>query len=239
MKNLKILNSVDHKDLRVIQGKPQSYGDVFHSCPCYTFEFRNLQNDYPILLQESAEFGFLPIALMGFEQGENLFVQNDDWLSNYTPAFIRKGPFYIGTQQNPSGEDVRLMSIDMDHPRVSYEQGEALFQPLGGRTEYLEQIADLLETIYLNADQTQKFTAELKSLDLIESVTFDIKLNNGTHNQLLGYYTINEDRLMQLDAGTLESLSLKGFLLPIFMMVASLSNITKMVKLKEAKASVA
>ncbi|HSG59969.1 MAG TPA: SapC family protein [Pseudomonadales bacterium] len=239
MKNLKILNNVEHKDLRVIQGQPQSFGDVVHSSPCYTFEFRNLQNDFPILLQESAEYGYLPVALMGFEKAENLFVQDDQWTSHYVPAFIRKGPFYIGTQKNASGDEMRLMSIDLDHPRVNLERGEALFQPLGGRTDYLEQIADLLETIYLNAEITEQFTAELKALNLIESVTFDIKLTNGSHNQLLGFYTIDEDRLKQLDGATLERLSAKGFLLPIFMMIASLSNITKMVKLKELKVAAA
>ncbi len=42
MSNFEILNNVDHKDLRVVQGHPTTHGEGVHCCPAYTFEFRDL-----------------------------------------------------------------------------------------------------------------------------------------------------------------------------------------------------
>ena len=235
MSAFEILNNVDHKDLRIIQGQPASYGDAIHCCPAYTFEFRDLQNHFPLLLQEHGEGGFVPVALMGFEEQENLFIEQNEWTVTRPPAFILKGPFLIGTKQDENGQQIRLMSVDMAHPRVSREQGTALFQPLGGRTDYLEQTANLLENIFNGADATKRFTAALDSLGLIESVTLDITLKYGSKNQLLGFYTINEELLKQLSGEQLAGLSGEGFLMPLFMMLASLSNFAKMIKLKEAR----
>lgn len=235
MSNFEILNNVDHKDLRVVQGNPTTHGEGVHCCPAYTFEFRDLQNDFPLLLQEHSEGGFIPVALMGFEAGENLFIEGDAWLVPTPPAYIRKGPFLIGTHKTEASELVRMMSVDTSHPRVSWDQGTALFQPLGGRTDYLEQTANLLETIFESAEHTKRFTAALDSLALIESITLDITLNDGSKNQLLGFYTVNEDMLKQLSAEQLSALSGEGFLMPLFMMLASLSNFTAMIKRKDQR----
>ena len=235
MSNFEILNNVDHKDLRVVQGNPTTHGEGVHCCPAYTFEFRDLQNDFPLLLQEHSEGGFIPVALMGFEAGENLFIECDAWLVPTPPAYIRKGPFLSGTHKTEASELVRMMSVDTSHPRVSWDDGTALFQPLGGRTDYLEQTANLLETIFESAEHTKRFTAALDSLALIESITLDITLNDGSKNQLLGFYTVNEDMLKQLSAEQLSALSGEGFLMPLFMMLASLSNFTAMIKRKDQR----
>ena len=50
MSNFQILNNVDHKYLRIVEAVGPEFGDVIHSCPAYTFEFRDLQVDFPILL---------------------------------------------------------------------------------------------------------------------------------------------------------------------------------------------
>lgn len=233
MSNFQILNNVDHKDLRVIPANQEGQEATVHCCPAYTFEFRDLQHNFPLLLQEHSEGGYIPVALMGFESGENLYIEDGAWTVAPLPAFIRKGPFLIGTHKDSNNEQVRLLSVDMEHPLISTEKGEALFQPLGGRTEYLEHMANLLETIYDGAEHTKRFTAVLNELNLLESVTIDIDLKDGSKNQLLGYYTINEDALRQLSGEALAGLSESGFLMPLFMMLASQSNFASMIKRKE------
>ena len=46
---------------------------------------------------------------------------------------------------------------------------------------------------------------------------------------------INEDMLKQLSADQLSALSGEGFLMPLFMMLASLSNFTAMIKRKDQR----
>jgi len=234
MSNFQILNNVDHKDLRIVEAVGPEFGDVIHSCPAYTFEFRDLQVDFPILLQVTEQDGLIPVAVMGFESGENLFVKNAQWTALSRPAFMRKGPFLIGQHQSPEGEEVRLLSVDMAHPRVSQgTEGEAVFQPLGGRTQYLEQQADLLEQIHEGAGHTQRYTQCLSDLGLVEAITLDISLQDGSKNQLLGFSAINEDALRALSADSLEQLSQQGFLMPLFMMLASLSNMGRLIQFKQ------
>ncbi len=234
MSDFQILNNIDHKDLRVIQAHGAEFGDAIHNCPAYTFEFRDLQADFPILLQATEQDGLIPVALLGFEAGENLFLEDATWTALSRPAFLRKGPFLIGQHQADNGEEVRLLSVDLSHPRVTDEgSGEAVFQPLGGRTEYLERTADLLEQIHEGAEHTRRFTAALADLELVESITMDITLRDGSKNQLLGFSAINEDRFRALPGDVLGDLSAKGFLMPLFMMLSSLSNVGRLVQLKE------
>ena len=132
MSNFQILNNVDHKDLRIVEAAGREFGDAIHSCPAYTFEFRDLQVDFPLLLQATDQDGLIPVAVMGFESGENLFLKESEWTALSRPAFMRKGPFLIGQHQSQEGEEVRLLSVDMAHPRVSQgTEGEAVFQPPG------------------------------------------------------------------------------------------------------------
>ena len=51
---------------------------------------------------------------------------------------------------------------------------------------------------------------------------------------MMGFYTINEDALFELDADALGGLNEKGFLLPIYMAIASLSNIRDLIDRKNA-----
>ena len=73
---------------------------------------------------------------------ENLFVENDRWISTFIPAALARGPFSLGYIRGEDGGDVpagvRVM-IDDQHPRLRAD-GQPVFLPLGGETPYLEGI---------------------------------------------------------------------------------------------------
>lgn len=235
MTNHALLDNVIHKDVKVITERSARYGDNVMSCPAYTFEFRNLQAHYPILFQQDAEGMFYPVALFGFQENENLYLDESGWKAGYVPAMIQREPFLIGFKDSADkGEKVRMLSIDMDHPRVSKETGEALFQPLGGRTPYLEQTANLLETIYMGINHTRLFMGALRENDLVETVNFEITLKDGSRNQLIGFHGVAEEKVQNLAGATLERFSKDGFLMPLFMTMASLANIQRLVDFKNA-----
>jgi len=233
-----MLNNVDHKDTRVITERSARYGDAVMFTMTFPFEFRSVQAFYPILFHRDQRGEMYPVALFGFEAGENLFLDDTGWRARYVPAMIRRQPFLIGFSP-PSApgqaEPQRMLSLDMAHPRVSQERGERLFQPLGGRTPFLEEMAGLLETIYQGSEQNQKFIAALQELSLIEHVTFDIALPNSTRNQLLGFFAVDEDKVRGLTDAALGHLSRNGFLMPLFMMLASTANLRTLVDLKSAR----
>ena len=37
----------------------------------------------------------MAVALLGFAKGENLFLENGGWTSDYIPAIQRRGPFAL------------------------------------------------------------------------------------------------------------------------------------------------
>ncbi|MCY3820481.1 MAG: SapC family protein, partial [Gammaproteobacteria bacterium] len=133
MPDFAMLNNVDHQDLRVITERSSRYGDNVMLAMTFPFEFRNVQAHYPILFQGDGDGGYYPVVLFGFQQGENLFLDESGWHAAYVPAMIQRQPFLIGFQEQPGADRTRVLSVDMDHPRVNTEAGERLFQPLGGR----------------------------------------------------------------------------------------------------------
>lgn len=237
MTNLALLNNADHQDLKIITERSAKYGDDVMFAVTFPQEFRDIQACYPILFHRDDQDNFYPLALFGFEKKENLFLDESRWNASYVPAMIRREPFMIGFQESKEGgaEQTRMMSLDMDHPRVSQETGERLFQPLGGRTPYLEDVANLLETIYHGHEQSKDFVKALQEHDLIESVTIDITLDDGSRNQLLGFYAINEEKVQELPGATLESFSKQGFLAPIFMALASMNNMRTLIEFRNKK----
>ena len=237
MTNYALLNNVEHKDLRVKTERSAVLGDAVSSAPVFPFEFRTIQAHYPILLQQDKEGSLYPLALFGFQQGENLFLTDTGWDAPYIPAMLQKEPFQIGIQKSEAAaEDRRILSIDLDHPRVSKEEGEPLFQPLGGRTPYLEKMADLLESLYTGYEHAKTFMQALARHQLTETLNFDITLKDGSRNQLIGYHGIDEERLQALDGAALQDLAQNGALMPLFMMLASLGSLTRLIERKQRAA---
>ena len=233
-----LLNNVDHKDLRVITTRSAQYGDRVMSALTFPDEFRSVQAHYPIFFGKSPDTGgFQPLAVFGFEQDENLFLDSEGWDATYIPLSIERQPFLIGFQQrSDSGGVARqmVMHVDLDHPRISYEHGERVFLEHGGYTDFLNRMNDVLYAIHHGYERTRGFVQALLDNDLLESFTLDVELNDGSNHRLAGFYTINEERLGDLEAETMARLTSDGFLLPIYMVIASMSNIRELIRRRNA-----
>jgi hypothetical protein len=238
MANHVLLNNVDHKDLRIITRRSTECGDNVRFGLTFSWEFRNVQACYPIVFSKNPETGsFTALAMFGFEEGENLFLDENGWNASYIPMTIETQPFLIGLQQpaGPGASDVEpVVHIDMDSPRISDSEGEPVFLPHGGISEYLERINSKLHTIHNGFAGDQEFLGALTEHDLLESFVLDVQLNDGSQNRLSGFYTINEDRLRGLDGAALSSLNERGFLLPVYMAIASLVNLRTLIDRRNA-----
>ena len=240
MPNFALLNNVDHKNLHVIRDYSSQYGDDDMSVVTFPQEFRAIQNDYPIFFKKNPETGrFIPVALTGLRQNENLFLSEKGWDAHYIPASVKRRPFLIGIQppkpDDVSGQPGKMVYVDMDSPRISETQGDAVFLPHGGYSPYLESIVDLLDYIQYGTELNEHFTDALLMHELLETVSLEITLKNGQQNNLTGLYTINEDKLKVLPAATAAEMHSKGILECIYMVLASHSNMVKLIARIEAK----
>ncbi len=237
MSNYQLLNNIDHGSLRVITRRGAQYGDQAMFVPTFPTEMRAVQAHYPILLHKQPESGHLtPVALFGFEEGENLFLEADCWCASYIPMMIRRQPFLIGFQRrNPGAERERVITIDLDSPRISEQEGSALFLKHGGNSEFLEGMAAMLETIHQGHEQNAAFVDALREHELIEGVTLNITLDDGSQNQLRGMCSVDDEKLQRLETSALHALNRAGFLLPAYMMLASQSQLGRLVEMRNAR----
>jgi hypothetical protein len=228
-----LLNNIEHKHLRVITARGAAYGDAVMSALTFPAEFRELQAHYPIVFAKNADgTGFDPIALFGFQQGENLFLGQggNGWDAPYIPLTVERQPFLIG--RNAESADELMIHVDLDSPRLSTTEGEPLFLSYGGSSEHLERVSRVLRTIHDGLATSQGFIEALLHLELLESFVLDIELDDGSQNRLAGFYTIREERLAALSAEQLERLHKVGYLQAIYMAVASLSQFRALIDRK-------
>jgi SapC protein len=226
-----LLNNVAHKNLRVITRHSAELGDNVSSVVTFPTEWGDVQREYPILFRkDAATGGLISVALLGFGDAENLFLDESGWNASYVPGIVARGPFLIGFQR-----DEPVIHVDLDHPRISTTEGEPVFLPNGGNSRYIERIAVILEGIRVGLEASKAMFAAFQTMDLIEPMHLQVEISSEESHNLHGYFTINEEKLANLSGEQLEKLNRAGFLQGAFLVVASLNNMKKLIDLQHRK----
>ena len=224
MSNHSALLTVEHRNLRIRTERSAALGDGAMCGVTFPAEFRRVQNHYPILFQLSPERdSFTALALFGFQNGENLFLKDGRWDARYRPLAIDIQPFLIGQPLTSGGE--KQIHIDLDSPRISTDEGMRVFDDAGNPTPFLEDISEKLGALDAGYQGSAAYLEALRKYDLLEPFSLEIELNDGSKNRLVGFHTIDEDRVRALDAAALGALHAAGHLFPTFMVLASLANL--------------
>ena len=230
MSQYEVLNREKHRELRIKTGYSAALGDAVMYVMTYPMEFRDIQSCYPILFTKDPNTGgFFAAALIGFEADQNLFLQDNGWDAAYVPAMVRRQPFLMATG-GEGGNETPVVSLDLDHPRVSQDEGEALFDTGGDPTGFLNQKIELLDKLHRGLQHSSGFIDTLLQHELLEQISLDIAFNDGSKKSVQGFYCIAEERLYQLKGDVLESLNQAGYLQAVFMAVASLSRIRDIIE---------
>ena len=234
MSNHQILNSTDHLELRVHAEPGADLGDTVMACLAVPLEFRQIQAEFPIVFRRDAEQGsFSAMALFGFQNGENLFLENGNWTARYRPLALAIQPFLLGRAASADGEG--QVHIDMDHKRISDDgEGTRVFDSDGKPTPYLEEIASRLGALHEGYEDSAGFMAAISRHELLEPFTLEVPLRDGSKHSLVGFHTIDEVKLRALDGEALAELQRDGHLMPIFMAVASIAQFSGLVARKNA-----
>jgi hypothetical protein len=234
-----LLNNVAHKDLRVIIRFGQGPGDAAGTVPAFPTEFAELQREYPIFFGKDATSGeYSAVALLGFDRQENLYVRDGRWNAAYLPGYVARGPFLIGFQEQwVEGEARRepVIHVDLDHPAISFSEGEAVFLPGGGQSPYLEHISNILRGIRDGMEGGKAFYAALAAHGLIQPMTVEVRFDADHGANLTGLHGIDRERLAALDAPALHALHQQGFLEGIYLVLASMHNMRRLIAEKQLR----
>jgi len=102
------LNATQHGKMRIRPVEKSPHIAQTHAIPVTVDEFGLAQRHYPIVF--SIGDSPIPIALMGLNEGVNVFLDPDGRPSDpslYIPAFIRRYPFLLA-RLNPQGDELSL-----------------------------------------------------------------------------------------------------------------------------------
>jgi hypothetical protein len=236
MSIFEVLSPSKHRELKIRTETGESYGDNIQYAEIHALEFRSIQACYPIFFSKGNNEGeFISVALLGFEHNENLFLDNAGWNASYIPMMIQRQPFSIGFQASDEGDKKPIVSIETSSPRISTDSGQPVFDADGNPTEYLNRVMKKLEALHFGHEHNKGFIEFLVKYELLEPFTLKIPLKDNSNNKLVGFYTINEDKLNDLDGSKLAELNTNGYLQPIYMAIASYSCVTGLIERKNNK----
>lgn len=214
MANIVALNNEIHRDLRVRGEAAARFGDDKRFVPLIAGEFALAAAHYPILLTKDTNTGgFFAGAMLGFDEGENLFL-DENGMRTYRPLNLQRGAFFT------AGED---MAIDLDSPRID-AGGEALFAD-GRPTPYLESMAQLFRDLVPGVEVTRVFVDTLVRMRLVEPIDITLSFDDGGNRILEDLYTINQDALRDLPDTEALDLFRRNYLYLIYLMIGSLKQI--------------
>jgi len=236
-----LLNNVTHKDLRVATRFGEAFGDAVGMVPAYPTEYAELVREYPIFFQKDGERGeYRSVVLLGFSSDENLYLQGEQWNAGYLPGHVAKGPFLIGFQeQNIDGElrNEAVISVDMEHPRINFDDGEPVFLPKGGNSPYLEQITTVLRGIRDGVEGGKAMYEAFDAAGLIQPITLDVTFDAEHGANVTGLLGIDRERLAALDAESLHMLHRSGYLEGAYLVLASMHNLRRLMAEKQRRLS--
>jgi hypothetical protein len=227
MTQIVLLDKEAHRSLKVDGRASAAYGDDRHFVQVTVNEFPLLVVHYPLFFSKNANTGeFYCGVMLGFKEGENLFLQEWEEREFYRPLILQRGPFYA---QGPE------LAIDLDHPRVGAESGKPLFTEYGQPTRYLQSIIWAFQDLKPGIETSQFFVARLLELNLIEPVDIDVEFEDGSTHKCVGLYTVNQETLSRLPDEVVVELFRRGYLRLIHMMIASLKQFPVLARKKNGR----
>ncbi len=237
MAHLVSLDNAAHRQIRIDSALVEGAAAQLNMVPVVLTEFLKLVVQYPIAFAKDKDTGrFACVALFGFHDQENLFVDDGRWNAIYVPLQVSRQPFFLGNAtDDPVESDQYVVCIDTAHASIRAEQGERIFDADGNETAYLEKMKQGLAELLNGELPTQQFIEALIAHKLLLPMQLEITFENAESTQVEGLYTINETRLAELGADAIAQLHAQQYLGPIYTILASLGHIYSMVDRKNKR----
>ena len=195
-----------------------------HAVPLTVEEFALAQRHFPIVF--SVGENPVPLALMGLNEGVNVFVDDEGKLTSdvYVPAYVRRYPFMLARLRS----DVDELSLCFDPTADAvgaFEEGEALFQD-DQPSETTKQILGFCENFEQAGMQTGAFMKELADNKLLIDGEVSIQPEGSAQPFIYrGFQMISEDALKNLRGDVARKMIQSGLLPLIYAHLFSLSLI--------------
>ncbi len=218
------LNSRDHSKWKSRQTDKATWLSDQHAVPLTAEEFPDAGRNFPIIF--SSGENSVPLALMGLNEGVNVFLDKDSKLLEnvYVPAYVRRYPFLLAKLQ-PDSEELSLCFDPTCDLVGEGKEGNALFD--GEKpTEATQGLLDFCRNFEEAGLRTQNFVEELEKLKLLMDGEVAIQ-QEGNEQPFIyrGFRMVDEAKLRELRGDTLRTLNQNGMLALIYAHLFSLQLI--------------
>jgi hypothetical protein len=219
---LEPLSSQTHAKYRVRATETAPFLVGNHAVPVTVDEFPLLQRHMPIVF--TAGDDAIPIALMGLNEGINVFIGDDGKLTEqvYVPAYIRRYPYMLA-RLRPDTDEMSLC-FDPTSDRIGeFDEGEALFEN-GEPTEVTKNILGFNEQFEQAGARTAGFMKELAELGLLMDGEMSIQPDGAERPFIYrGFQMVDEKKLTDIRGDQLRKMNQSGMLPLIYAHLFSLS----------------
>lgn len=221
------LDKNKHKDLHVKLSGAFAHAKDTHLAAASLREYAQIASCMPIIFIKDPQSATThSIAMLGIEQGVNLFMKDGQWSGHVVPLNIQRYPFDV----RPDGDKLGVF-IDENSDLVGKE-GEPLFNE-GEASPFLDNRQKLLSELASSEMATRDFLKKIEELDLLDSIVIRVQYANGQQRNINGMQTISEKRLQALDADTVADLHKSGFLGAMYAVLMSLGQLNRLVQLTQ------
>jgi hypothetical protein len=220
---LEPLSSETHANWRIRQQDSAPFLVGQHAIPITTDEFPLVQRHMPIVFSVGDDA--IPLALMGLNEGVNVFMGDDGKLTEtnfYVPAYVRRYPYMLA-RLRPDAEELSLCFDPTSEALGAYDDGEPLFEN-GQPSQVTKAILDFAEQFEQAGARTQAFMNELREQELLMDGEVTIQVDeNQPPFVYRGFQMINEEKLAGLRGDQLRKMSQSGMLPLLYAHLFSLS----------------
>lgn len=214
------LNSRDHGSWRSRSTNQAKWLVDQHAVPLTVEEFPQAQRNFPIIF--SSGDNSVPLALMGLNEGVNVFVDDKGELNSpvYVPAYARRYPFMLARLSD--GDELSLCFDPSTDLLGEFEDGLPLFnddQP----SESCKATLDFCEQFEMAGQKTAAFVAELEKHDLLMDGEVAIQQEGNDQPFVYrGFRMVDENKLREVRGDVLRGWNQSGLLALIYAHLFSL-----------------
>lgn len=162
--NLTLLQKDQHASWGLRQRADMGFAKTTHAVPLTVDEFAAAQKHFPIVFGSGE--GAVPLALVGLQEGRNLFVTEDgQWQPGvYVPAYIRRYPFML-VKEHPEAQVLSLV-FDENAGMLGADEEAKLFDGQEP-TDVTKNILNFCEQFEQAIARTKSFMDEVEKLGLL------------------------------------------------------------------------
>lgn len=220
------LDKEKHKDVKVAVSAKFEFAKNTHLAAATIREFAQLAATMPLVfIEDPKSKRHHVVAMLGMEQGQNLFLTGESWKGPHVPMNVLRYPFDV----RPDGDKLGVY-IDENSDLIN-DEGNALFTAEGEASEFLQNRQQFMADLANSEMLTQRFVQQVVDLELLDPIQIRLTYQDGAQRNVTGMLSINEKKLLELSDEKVLELHKAGFLGAMYAVMMSVGQLNRLVEL--------